>query len=83
MALAVSQPGRPAWARRRLPSASGLIGGGGVLLLVLLAIWVIVDEFLLDRAMITALVADPYRTSFRDKLLFPAQWDPKLGIHVT
>lgn len=43
----------------------------GVVLLGLLALWVMIDESLLGRATVSALVADPYRTSFRDKLVPP------------
>jgi ABC-type dipeptide/oligopeptide/nickel transport system permease subunit len=52
-------------------NSSGLVGGAGVALLTLLALWITVDESLLGRATVSALVADPYRTSFRDKLLAP------------
>jgi ABC-type dipeptide/oligopeptide/nickel transport system permease subunit len=69
MSLAASRP--LPWVGPSLRSASRSAGLIGVAILGLLALWVIVDEILLGRATISALIADPYRTSFRDKLLAP------------
>jgi peptide/nickel transport system permease protein len=70
--LTITRPRALRSFRLNWPNRSGLLGGAGVALLTLLALWVMVDESFLGRATVTTLVADPYRTSFRDKLLPPS-----------